>query len=100
MRGRFACAACCGQHRSAVAVHLKGARLVALGLVDRGIGRGIDDDRRRVLGDCRGDCLRIANIGVAMGQCHHVVPAPGGGLDQMEPDLAAGAKDHDLRPHG
>ena len=100
MRGRFAFAACCGQHRSAVAVHLKGARLVALGLVDRGIGRGIDDDRRRVPGDCRGDCLRIANIGVAMGQCHHVVPAPGGGLDQMEPDLAAGAKDHDLRPHG
>jgi len=89
-----------GEHRGAVAVHLKGARLVALGLVDRGIGRGIDDDRRRVLGDCRGDCLRIANIGVAMGQCHHVVPAPGGGLDQMEPDLAAGAKDHDLRPHG
>ena len=89
-----------GERRSAVAVDLKGAISLALRFVDRDVGRGIDDDRRRVPGDRGSDGIGIANIGVAMGQCHHVVSAPRGRFDQMEPDLAAGAKDHDPRHHG
>ena len=47
-----------GEDCRAVAVHLKGAIRLALGLVDGGIGRGIDDDGRRVPGDDGSDGVR------------------------------------------
>ena len=67
----FGCGA--GDHRSPIAVDRSCARRLALGLIDGGVGRCVDDARRRMFGDCRGNGVRIANIGFRMGQPYQVM---------------------------
>ena len=96
MQGQLGPGGCRGDDGGAVAIDLEREVRFALGLVDCGIGRGIDDGRRSMPRDGALDGRGVADVSLGVSQCHDVPPKLRASFAQVPADLAAGPEHHDL----